>query len=180
MTVQFLNAFEIVSYILCSVSTSILAVASSIKIILLFLSIALAIHNNYFSPALKLSPPSYKLEYNPFLFSVNLSKQQSNKTYLISSSEHLFNGSKLSRIVPLKITASYIMLVIDSLNYYKDIFYVSISSIKIYPSILSNNLRILIVIVDLPAPVRPTIPILSIGLILNDILFKAYGRFYLY
>lgn len=106
MTVQFLNAFEIVSYILCSVSTSILAVASSIKMILLFLSIALAIHNNCFSPALKLSPPSYKLEYNPFLFSANLSKQQSNKTYLISSSEHLFNGSKLSRIVPLKIHAS--------------------------------------------------------------------------
>lgn len=87
-------------------STSILAVASSIKIILLFFNIALAIHNNYFSPALKLSPPSYKLEYNPFLFSVNLSRQQSNSTYLISSSVHLFNGSKFSRIVPLKITAS--------------------------------------------------------------------------
>jgi len=72
------------------------------------------------------------------------------------------------------------MLVIDSLNYFNDIFYVSMSSIKIYPSVLSNNLRILIVIVDLPAPVRPTIPILSIGLILNDNLFKANGRFYLY
>lgn len=137
-------------------------------------------HNNCFSPALKLSPPSYKLEHNPFLLSANLSRQQSNRTYLISSSEHLFNGSKLSRIVPLNMTESYIILVIDSLNYFKDIFYVSISSIKIYPSTLSNNLRILIVIVDLPAPVRPTIPILSIGFILNEILFKAYGRFYLY
>lgn len=180
MTVQFLNAFEIVSCILCSVSTSILAVASSIRIILLFLSIALAMHKSCFSPALKLSPPSYKFEYNPFLLSANLSRQQSNNTYLISSSEHLFNGSKLSRIVPLKITASQIILVIDSLNYFRDMFYVSMSSITIYPSALSNNLRMLIVIVDLPAPVRPTIPILSIGLILKDILFKALGRFYLY
>lgn len=84
ITVQYLNAFSIVSYIFFSVSTSILAVASSIMIILFFFKIALAIQINYFSPALKLSPPSSTKVSNPFLFPNNLLRQQSFITYIIS------------------------------------------------------------------------------------------------
>jgi len=51
------------------------AVASSIITILVFFKIALAIQINYFSPALKLSPPSEIFVINPSLLLINLSKQ---------------------------------------------------------------------------------------------------------
>lgn len=49
--------------------------ASSIIIILVFFKIALAIQINYFSPALKLSPPSEIYVISPSLLLTNLLRQ---------------------------------------------------------------------------------------------------------
>jgi len=57
--VQSLKLSWIDCRITSSVTLSILDVASSIKIILLLLKIALAIHTSCFSPALRFSPPSF-------------------------------------------------------------------------------------------------------------------------
>ena len=56
--VQSLKFSLIDSKMISSVTLSILEVASSTRIILFLLRMALAIHINCFSPALKLSPPS--------------------------------------------------------------------------------------------------------------------------
>ena len=61
-----------------------LAVASSIRIILLFLRTALAIQINCFSPALRLDPFSYNSLLSPF--SIKLSKQQDRAALMISVS----------------------------------------------------------------------------------------------
>jgi hypothetical protein len=67
------------------------------------------------------------------------------------------------------------IIVIDDLNCYKLKVEISIPSIRIDPSIASSNLKRVIVIVDLPAPVLPTTPIFSKGFILKVILFRAGG-----
>jgi len=58
-----------------SVWISILAVASSIRIILLFFKMARAIQINYFSPALKLDPPSFMSVSNPDLYVIKSIRQ---------------------------------------------------------------------------------------------------------
>ena len=70
---------------------------------------------------------------------------------------------------------SYMIIVRDDLNYYKLKVEISIPSMKIDPSIASINLKRVMVIVDLPAPVLPTTPIFSKGFILKETFFKAGG-----
>ena len=53
----------------------------------------------------------------------------------------------------------------------------SIPSIIIYPFMASNILNNVNVIVDFPAPVLPTTPIFSFGLIVKLRFFKAGGKF---
>ena len=95
----------------------------------------------------------------------------------ISESDLKPKGSRLSFMVPSNMTASYNMIVIDSLNYLRDKFAISTLSINILPSNDSNILNRLKVIDDLPAPVLPTIPIFSFGFILKSKLLNAGGRF---
>ena len=66
ITVLSANSCSISCYIFCSVTMSILAVASSRITTLFFLRIARQMHSNYFSPALRLAPPSEILKYMPF------------------------------------------------------------------------------------------------------------------
>lgn len=115
---------------MCSVSISILAVASSIKTIGLFLSTALAIQTSYFSPALRLSPWSLIWVSNPFLDSINSVKQHLLIAYLTSSSVLWFKGSIFSLIVPLNKVGSCIIIVIDSLSYLNEIVDISWPSIN--------------------------------------------------
>lgn len=61
-----------------------LAVASSIRMILLFFRTALAIQINYFSPALRFAPFSYNSLLSPF--SIKLSKQHDSAALMISVS----------------------------------------------------------------------------------------------
>jgi hypothetical protein len=56
----------------------------------------------------------------------------------------------------------------------------STPSMNILPSKDSSILNKVRVIVDFPAPVLPTIPILLYGSIFNDTFFNAGGRFSLY
>ena len=104
-----------------------------------------------------------------------LSRQQPLIAFITSSSEFFYKGSILSRIDPSKIEGSYIIIVMDDLNYYKLKVEISIPLMSIDPSIASSNLKRVIVIVDLPAPVLPTTPIFSKEFILIEILFKAGG-----
>ncbi len=67
------------------------------------------------------------------------------------------------------------IIVIDSLSYYRLKLAILIPSINISPSIASNNLSKVIVIVDFPAPVLPTTPIFYIEFIKKEILFNAGG-----
>lgn len=56
----------------------------------------------------------------PFLYSINSLKQHLLIASFISSSVLNFNGSILSLKVPSKSVGSYIIIVIDSLNYLRD------------------------------------------------------------
>lgn len=86
----------------------------------------------------------------------------------------------LSLIVPANSVGSYIIIVIDSLNYLNEIVEISYPSINNFPFIASRILKIVNVIVDLPAPVLPTIPTFSLGFIVALIFFKANGSPSLY
>ena len=122
---------------------------------------ALAIHRSCFYPALKFSPPSDNFVSNE-LFIIPY-KQHLSTTDKISSSVFFPVGSKFSLSVPSNIVESYIMIVIFSLSYLKGICFISLPSIIIYPLEASKILNKLIVMVDLPAPVLPTTPILVLG-----------------
>jgi len=68
----------------------------------------------------------------------------------------------------------------DSLNCFKERVEISKPSMRILPSKASNILSIVSVIVDLPAPVLPTTPIFSLGLIVTFKAFNAGGNPSLY
>ena len=99
---------------------------------------------------------------------------------MISKSVLNFNGSTFSLIVPLNKVESYIIIVIDSLTYYKESVEISIPSIQIVPDAASNILSKVKVIVDLPAPVLPTTPIFSFYYILTETFYNAKGSPSLY
>ena len=85
-----------------------------------------------------------------------------------------------SRIVPSNMAASYIISVMLDLSYYRLRFWISTPSIIILPSVGSSILSIVSVIVDFPAPVLPTIPILWFGLILKLKFYRTKGKDYRY
>ena len=70
--------------------------------ILLFFNEPLAMQINYLSPAERFSPPVVIFVLRPYLFRNILSRQIYCKVFQSSSSEDLFNGSRLSRRVPSK------------------------------------------------------------------------------
>ena len=149
---------------ICSVSISIFAVASSISTIFVFLSIALAIQISCLSPALKFSPPSLISESSPYsLFCNRLSKQHYLSALIISSSVDFYNGSMFYLRVPSNIVASYIIIVIDDLTYFKDSKEISTPSINNLPEKPSKTLNRVKLMVDFPAPVLPTTPIFYLG-----------------
>jgi len=108
-----------------------------------------------------LSPPSWINVSKPCLASKTLVKQHKLATSKISKSVLDFKGSKLSLKLPSNKIASYNIIVIDYLNYYKLNVDISTPSIKIFPSLASNIRKRDKVIVDFPAPVLPTTPIFS-------------------
>lgn len=84
---------------------------------------------------------------------------------MIWSSETLESGSRLNQIVPLNRTGIWGMIVILSLKSDSPSFEISAPSILIlppHPSIIRQSARQR---VDFPAPVLPTTPIFSPGLI---------------
>lgn len=72
------------------------------------------------------------------------------------------------------------MTVILLLNSSKFTYEISIPSISIDPSYNSRILSKVRIIVDFPAPVLPTTPIFSLGLILTLKFLRTGGRFSLY
>lgn len=150
-----------------------LAVASSINMILLFLSTALAIHNSYFSPALKLSPPSVRWVSNPDWLLTNSLRQHSPNAYITSSSLLIPYGSKFALTVPSNMVASCIIMVTDSLSYVNVTSVILIPSMDMLPWDVSNMRNIARVIVDLPAPVLPTTPNFVLDGMTIDIFFNA-------
>jgi hypothetical protein len=152
MTVQSLKLSRIVVWIFYSVSISMLAVASSIRMILLFFNTARAIHTNYFSPALRLSPPSTIRVPSPWSRWSKLAKLHLWSASVISLSVCFPRGSMFYLSVPSKRVGSCMIIVMDSLNYCKLTVQIFTESIKMHPPIASRILNKVIVIVDLPAP----------------------------
>lgn len=76
--------------------------------------------------------------------------------------------------------ASYNIVVKDSRSCCKGTLYMLVSSINIYPSPTSKIFKRLRAIVDLPAPVLPTIPIFSALLITKEKFWSAFGKLALY
>lgn len=99
-TVQFLNTSLIVFCTKFSVYISILAVASSINTNLLFFNKALAIQSNYFSPTLKLPPPSAISVLSPSLSVKNFFRLHLIKVSSMLASECSCKGSILSLKFP--------------------------------------------------------------------------------
>lgn len=146
------------------------AVASSRITIRLVRRIALQMQISCRSPELRFFPPSEITMLMPRSVSSAFSDLFNNsfKPALLSSSSirlssTLSNGSKLNLREPEKRVGSYGMTVTFSLNFYRSTLAISTPSISTWPSKSSTILLMLIQIVDLPAPVRPTIPILVLG-----------------
>lgn len=114
---------------------------------------------------------------NPYLLLIKSLKQHDSIISRTSSFVWVFRGSILSRMEPSKMVESCIIIVIDSLNYLRLNCEISTPSMIIFPDIASNTLNKVSVMVDLPAPVRPTTPIFSFGYMTNDKSLKAVGKF---
>ena len=171
ITVQSWNSSWMSDYIFCSVSTSMLAVASSKRIILFFLKIALQIHKSYLSPELKFAPFSEICWSRPLLylppsaaFSLPLFRISSRLAFLsisiISLSVRSPFGSILNLRVPVNSVASYGIIVIFSRTLLISILPIFRLSISIEPFSISTILVKARLMVLLPAPVLPTTPIL--------------------
>jgi len=141
------------------------AVASSIKTTLLRLRRALAIQINYFSPALKFSPPALIWVSNPLRLSNNYLRLHYTNVFIIWSSEYYCKGSMFSLMLPSNNYGSCRIIVIFYLSSSKLNFAILNPSIRIDPPANSSTRKIHKNIVDFPAPVLPTIPIFSKGLI---------------
>ena len=91
-TVAPLNSSEMSFWMVSSVMTSMLAVASSSKTILLFLRIALTIQRSYFSPTARLPPFSVTLKLRPaFTFSPLTFEESAFSAFSSSSGAYSFS-----------------------------------------------------------------------------------------
>jgi len=153
--------------IVCSVITSMLDVASSNITILAFREIALQMHIIYFSPAERLLPPSSIIKLSKFSplpsstvvrFATTLSILAFLKSLINSESSTFFSGSRLYLKLPLNSVGSYGTIVIFCLRSFKSTLLMSTPSISIEPLSSSSRRDTVCDIVDLPAPVLPTIP----------------------
>ena len=148
---------------------SILEVASPIITILLLIKIALAMLTNCFSPDKHSFDISY---YKSFTLSISrkpMSLQTLNNWESVDSSI----GSKFNLRVPLNITESCGIIVIDFLRLFKGIVDISILSIVLFPSNASRILNNNKLKVDLQLPVLPTIPTFSQAFNFKFIFFKT-------
>lgn len=147
-----------------------LAVASSRITILFVRKIALQMQISCRSPELRFLPPSEitmlmpRSEASAFsdLFSKSLRPALCRSSSIRFSSTRS-NGSRLNLREPAKRVGSCGITVTFSLNFYRSILAISTPSISTWPPNSSTILLMLIQIVDLPAPVRPTMPILVFG-----------------
>ena len=167
ITVAVLN----VSYrrwdIFCSVTMSMLAVASSKIIILFLLRIALTMHINCFSPVLRVSL---------LISSFRWSRPAFLRRLVMTEVLWMEVGSILNCKLPLKMTGSYGITVIFSLNTFNSTFEISTWSIEIDPYETSSILVRASARVDFPDPVLPTTPIFSPPATLKLIPFKTRSR----
>ena len=99
-TVQLLKTVSNDDYMTASVLISILAVASSIKIILLFFRIALAMQSSCFYPILRLSPFSVIYVSSPSVKSKSSCIYNISNVFIILASSNCFNGSMFKRTEP--------------------------------------------------------------------------------
>ena len=161
------------------------AVASSRTISLLFLSIALQMQISYLSPTLRLEPFSSISKSRPdywwscFWWS-KLVRPAFSIILSIYSSLVFSDGSRLKRKLPRKSTGSWGMTVSLSLKNSRDMDEISIPSTRILPYSTSIILAIASPIVDLPAPVLPTMPTLAPASTLNETPFNTKSVFSLY
>ncbi|KAH3670506.1 hypothetical protein OGAPHI_001021 [Ogataea philodendri] len=79
----------------------------------------------------------------------------------ISRSEYSWNMSRFDRMVPVNSVGSCGMIARPCLRALSPIFEMSSPSMVMLPSSRSTNLKKLVIMVDFPAPVRPTTPIFS-------------------
>jgi len=136
------------------------------------------IHRSCFSPADKLvfdtipdSPP----------FSVIVSnKLQSFKIFSNSSSVYLPVKSKFYLNVDLIRVGSWSIIVIEFLISFNGYDKIDCPSMRMSPWEISVMRNRLLIIVVLPAPVRPTMPTFSPGEILQDTPIRTLGRSVLY
>ena len=81
----------------------------------------------------------------------------------------------LSLSVPSNMVASYMTIVMDCLSCCKLSVEISVESMRILPSTASSMRRSVSVMVDFPAPVLPTTPILSLGSMVKLMDDRALG-----
>lgn len=158
-TVDPLRLVSIRFWMVYSVTTSMLDVASSRITTLDFLRIALHIQINYFSPELRLQPFSWIFILSPSS-AIKLSSLAARRIFQIWSSVALFSGSRLYLSVPLNMVGSYGITVILLRRSFKFISAMFMPSTWIVPSQSSMILLRQRQMVLFPAPVLPTIPIL--------------------
>eukprot|EP00834_Sanchytrium_tribonematis_P004711 NODE_246_length_11841_cov_1.234032.p7 type:complete len:116 gc:universal NODE_246_length_11841_cov_1.234032:10932-11279(+) len=98
------------------------------------------------------------------------------KAFHTCKSSHSSNGSRLDLIVPANKTGSCGIIVKALLRSSRPILLIFMPSISILPSLASMNLKKATAKVLLPAPVRPTIPIFSLGNTVKVNCFKTGGK----
>lgn len=146
------------------------AVASSITTTRFFSKMALQMHINCFSPELKFLPPSVIFIFKPrsdsgfetVRSSISFNPAKTSNDSILSS-ETVLKGSRLKRREPINKVGSCGITVTFCRSVNKSISRMSIPSISIDPSSISTSRLTLRQIVDLPAPVLPTMPTLVPG-----------------
>ena len=206
ITVQSLNSDDVSSWIFCSVARSMLAVASSRRIIWFFRRIALQIQISCFSPELRLLPFSlisrsssffgfsswvwplcfvtFSLESELGEACLDLVKSSPRparfSSRIISWSVSWPAGSILNLNVPVNKVGSCGMIVMLYLNLCSGISLILTPSTKIDPDSSSTILVKARLMVLFPAPVLPTMPIFWPASTSNDNPLRTSGVFGLY
>jgi len=164
--------------VLLLVWKSTLALASSISNIRGFCSKDLARQINCLVPTDKFSPPSFTLAYNsPLIFLIAWVNCTSPSARHKDSSVNWSKGSKFDLIVPVNNNGSCGIIPIFDRKSSRPIFEILIPSMTMFPSSDSTSLNNADINEDLPAPVRPTIPV---TLKIRHFPIKAADDNYLY
>mmetsp|Transcript_3005 Transcript_3005/g.9225 ORF Transcript_3005/g.9225 Transcript_3005/m.9225 type:complete len:333 (-) Transcript_3005:429-1427(-) len=158
ITVRPPNSSRTVCWIIASVRMSTAAVASSIKMIWLFLSSARAMHSSCRCPTLQLPPPSATGASSAATADARWARCSAAHT---SASEWRSKGSRLSRTVPLNRTGSCGMTATLPRRSSRPISPTFTPSTRTAPRSTSTQRVSTYSSDDLPAPVRPTTPIFS-------------------